>query len=96
MLRPSSLLAPLTVRHRSRSTRGLLDSSLLPICCLLGSRACYPADWSIAGAGLAPARKAALIGCTGDFHHSAPPLRSLTEPVPRSVHRFGLVGAGVP
>jgi hypothetical protein len=57
MLRPSSLLAPLTVRHRSRSTRGLLDSSLLPICCLLGSRACYPADWSIAGAGLAPARK---------------------------------------
>jgi hypothetical protein len=35
-----------------------MDSSLLD------SRVCYPADWSITGAGLSPARKAAVLGCT--------------------------------
>jgi hypothetical protein len=37
---------------------------LLSIRNLLDSRVCYPADWSIAGAGLSPARKAAVLGCT--------------------------------
>jgi len=32
----------------------------------------------------------------GDFHHSALPLRSLTEPSPRSERRSGVVEAGVP
>ena len=41
------------------STRGRFRSSFPSIRYLLDSRVCYPADWSIAGAGLAPARKAA-------------------------------------
>ena len=64
MLRPSSLLALLTVRHRVTAPEDVLRSSFLPIRYPLGSRVCYPADWSIAGAGLSPARKAAVVGCT--------------------------------
>jgi hypothetical protein len=48
-----------------RSTRGLVRSSLLPIRYLLSSRVCYPADWPIAGTGLAPVRKAALSAAQG-------------------------------
>jgi hypothetical protein len=48
-----------------RSTRGLVRSSLLPIRYLLSSRVCYPADWPIAGTGLAPVRKAALSAAPG-------------------------------
>ena len=59
LARPPGRSAPLS------STRGLLRSSLLPIRYLLDSRVCYPADWSTAGAGLAPARKAALSAALG-------------------------------
>jgi hypothetical protein len=64
MLRPSSLLALLTVRHLQLAPEDVLLPSLLSIRYLLDSRVCYPADWSIAGAGLSPARKAAAVGCT--------------------------------
>ena len=64
MLRPSSLLALLTVRHHHRAPEDVLHPSLPSIRCLLDSRVCYPADWSIAGAGLSPARKTAVVGCT--------------------------------
>ena len=64
MLRPSSLLALLTVRHHQLAPEDVLHPSLLSIRCLLDSQVCYPADWSIAGAGLSPARKAATVGCT--------------------------------
>jgi len=64
MLRPSSLLALLTVRHHQLAPEDVLHPSLLSIRCLLDSRVCYPADWSIAGTGLSPARKAAAVGCT--------------------------------
>jgi hypothetical protein len=47
-----------------RSARGLLRSSFPSIRHLLDSRVCYPADWSIAGAGPSPARRAAVLGCT--------------------------------
>ena len=72
MLWPSGLLALLAVRHRNRAApQDVVHSSFLSIRCLLDSRICYPADWSIAGAGLAPARRTAVIGCTS----SAPWLR---------------------
>ena len=64
MLRPSSLLALLTVRHLYLAPEDVLHPSLLSIRYLLDSRVCYPADWLIAGAGLSPARKAAVVGCT--------------------------------
>jgi hypothetical protein len=64
MLRPSSLLALLTVRHHHLAPEDILHPSLLSIRCLHDSRVCYPADWSIAGAGLSPARKTAVVGCT--------------------------------
>jgi hypothetical protein len=64
MLRPSSLLALLTVRHLQLAPEDVLHPSFLSIRYLLDSRVCYPADWSIAGAGLSPARKAAAVGCT--------------------------------
>ncbi len=67
MLRPSSLLVLLAVRYRTAAPVDVSRSSLLPIRCLFGSRVCYPADWPIAGAGLSPARKAAVIGCTGNY-----------------------------
>jgi hypothetical protein len=47
-----------------RSARGLLRLSFPSIRYLLDSRICYPADWSIAGAGPSPARRAAALGCT--------------------------------
>src|SRR5215469_18603091 len=64
MLRPSSLLALLTVRHHRLAPEDVLHPSLLSLRCLRDSRVCYPADWSIAGAGLSPARKTAAVGCT--------------------------------
>ena len=64
MLRPSSLLALLTVRLLYLAPEDVLHPSLLSTRYLLDSRVCYPADWSIAGAGLSPARKAAVVGCT--------------------------------
>src|SRR5262249_57492686 len=64
MLRPSRLLALLTVRHHQLAPEDVLHSSLLSLPCLRDSRVCYPADWSIAGAGLSPARKTAAVGCT--------------------------------
>jgi len=45
------------------SARGLVLSSFQSIRYLLDRRVCYPADWSIAGAGLPPARRAAVLGC---------------------------------
>jgi hypothetical protein len=69
MLRPSRLLALLAVRHRNRAApQDVVHSSFPSIRCLLDSRICYPADWSIAGAGLAPARRAAVLGCTSRNH----------------------------
>jgi hypothetical protein len=56
----------------SSGTRGRFHSSFPSIRYLLDSRVCYPADWPTAGAGLAPARKAAVVGCTIDLAHSAP------------------------
>ena len=44
----------------------------------------------------AVARPSPLRSEQGDFHHSALPLRSLTEPSPRSERRSGMVGAGAP
>jgi len=64
MLRPSSLFALLTVRHHQLAPEDVLHPSLLSLRCLRDSRVCYPADWSIAGAGLSPARKTAAVGCT--------------------------------
>src|SRR5262249_51300329 len=64
MLRPSRLLALLTVRHDQLAPEDVLHSSLLSLRCLRDGRVCYPADWSIAGAGLSPARKTAAVGCT--------------------------------
>ena len=64
MLRPSSLLALLTVRHRYPAPEDFLHPSFLLSRYLLSSQTCYPADWSIAGAGLSPARRAAVVGCT--------------------------------
>jgi hypothetical protein len=64
MLWPSSLLAPPGRSALRRSARGLLRSSFPSIRHLLDSRVCYPADWSIAGAGPSPARRAAVLGCT--------------------------------
>jgi hypothetical protein len=64
MLWPSRLLALLTVRHRNAAPEGVVHSSFPSIRYLLDRRTCYPADWSIAGAGLAPARRTAVIGCT--------------------------------
>ena len=49
MLRPSSLLALLTVRHLYLAPEDVLHPSLLSIRYLLDSRVCYPADWLIAG-----------------------------------------------
>ena len=42
------------------------------------------------------ARPSPLRSEQGDFHHSALPLRSLTEPSPRSERRSGVVEAGGP
>jgi len=64
MLRPSSLLALLAVRHLQLAPEDVLHPSLPSIRYLLDRRICYPADWSIAGAGLSPTRKAAAVGCT--------------------------------
>jgi len=64
MLRPSSLFALLTVRHHQLAPEDVLHPSLLSLRCLRDSRVCYRADWSIAGAGLSPARKTAAVGCT--------------------------------
>ncbi len=44
----------------------------------------------------AVARPSPLRSEQGDFHHSALPLRSLTEPSPRSEHRSGMMEAGAP
>ena len=68
MLRPSSLLALLTVRHLYLAPEDVLHPSLLSIRYLLDSRVCYPADWLIAGAGRAqPIERPAQIGrATGD------------------------------
>ena len=44
----------------------------------------------------AVARPSPLRSEQGDFHHSALPLRSLTEPSPRSERRSGMVEAGAP
>lgn len=60
MLRPSSLLALLSVRDCFHSPQGRFHLSFPSIRYLLGSQVCYPADWPIAGAGLSPARRAAL------------------------------------
>ena len=50
MLRPSSLLALLTVRLLYLAPEDVLHPSLLSTRYLLDSRVCYPADWLIAGA----------------------------------------------
>ena len=73
MLRPSSLLALLAVRHLHLAPEDVLHPSLPSIRYLLDRRICYPADWSIAGAGLSPARKAAAVGCTVQTEIEVPP-----------------------
>ena len=57
-------VCPLTVRHHQLAPEDVQHPSLLSLRCLRHSRVCYPADWSIAGAGLSPARKTAAVGCT--------------------------------
>ena len=51
----------------------VVHSSFPPMRYLLDSRICYPADWSIAGAGLPPARRAAGVGCTMEFWRGTAP-----------------------
>jgi len=56
-----------------RSTRRLLHPSLVPIRYLLGSQACYPADWSIAGTGPPPVRDTPLLTALHGFCLRLPP-----------------------
>jgi len=58
----------------------VVHSSFPPMRYLLDSRICYSADWSIAGAGLPPARRAAGVGCTMGFWQGTPVTATPHEP----------------
>ena len=84
---------------------GLSNLSVIPMYIIIPATAsCEYAKSRISRAMLTPAGRVARAGNPpgplrteqGDFHHSAPPLRSLTELGPRSGHRSGVEGAGAP